>query len=191
MRSKKDLSHSFPSSEEMQFIHSTWLHDSNNVLSDSNVDIPSNSCLMEQTVVSSHEMMQPDHRNLHGNMFGGYIARKATELSWICAQMFFNSTRPVVVGSHEIHFELPVPVGTIAKMTSMVVYTTNKNAYLQVGFYISDPVTKKTVRSNIFYYEYAPPKDWGDSPCPRLIPKSYKEFVLYIGGSRRDARNDS
>lgn len=78
--------------------------------------------LASALVAETWERMYPEQENLSKVIFGGYIMRRAFELSSICAERIATH-RPVVAAVNRINFFEPVSIGDELHLTSRIVYT--------------------------------------------------------------------
>jgi acyl-CoA hydrolase len=78
--------------------------------------------LASQLTVEAWERTYPEQENLSKVIFGGYIMRRAHELSSICAERIAPG-RPVITAVNRINFLEPVRIGDKIHLTSRVVYT--------------------------------------------------------------------
>ena len=74
-----------------------------NQLHRSQEDQSFNGLLSSQLVADSWERMFPEQENVPTTIFGGYLVRRAYELSSICAELVAPN-RPVVITSYSIHY---------------------------------------------------------------------------------------
>ncbi|KAF5343397.1 hypothetical protein D9757_013817 [Collybiopsis confluens] len=134
-----------PSSEEAAALHENFLkfgevidqpnyigyhHETNNeirtVSSKKNgglatLDYTAELVPMGETRVERCMLMFPQERNVHQKVFGGYLMRLAYELGFSNASMFCRG-RVRFLALDEISFKLPVPIGSILRLTSVVLY---------------------------------------------------------------------
>ena len=75
-----------------------------------------------QLTADSWEMMYPEQENVPQKIFGGYLIRRAFELSTICSDLVAPD-RSIVVAVNRINFFQPVRMGDKLHYTSRVVYT--------------------------------------------------------------------
>jgi len=76
---------------------------------------------MSETRIERCMLMFPQERNVHQKIFGGYLMRLAYELGFSNASMFCRG-RIRFLSLDEISFKLPVPIGSILRLTSLVLY---------------------------------------------------------------------
>jgi len=70
------------------------------------------SVLMDQTAQSNAMVAQPQARNLHDRIFGGFLMRRAFELAFATAYMF-GGDKPRFLEVDDISFDKPVDVGDL------------------------------------------------------------------------------
>jgi acyl-coenzyme A thioesterase 9 len=153
---------------------------------------PSNVIPMENTVLNSAMVMQPQNRNRHNFMiFGGYLLKKAFELAFCCAASFSHS-RPTFVSLDPSTFENPVPVGSVLYLRAAVSYTDppalsqeerREKGFTKVQVRVESKVrdvehgTRKS--TGVFDYTFLVPKNI------QVMPKTYGEFMIWIDARRR------
>lgn len=110
-----------PTAAESKMIHS--LYNSSKRLFSIPVDErPKNLSLMENTRLSATQVQQPQYRNRHGIIFGGYLLRQTFELAY-CAAGAFSRSYPRFISLDNTTFKAPVPVGCVLSMNAEVCYT--------------------------------------------------------------------
>ena len=123
-----------------------------------------NSLLMNSTKMQNAMIAQPQVRNLHHRIFGGYLMRKAFELAFANAYVF-GGARPVFREVDEISFAAPVDVGDLLVFNSRVVYTSSNHqeedgepyplVHLEVETWVTVPEQADAKLSNQFYFTFA------------------------------------
>ncbi|CAM9134564.1 unnamed protein product, partial [Ectocarpus fasciculatus] len=114
------LSKNAPMSSEIELIHSLYLQ---------SVQLKKQKDAIMKTPLSANDkdnvyLMYPQDRNLHGNIFGGHILRRAFEAARVTASIFFGTEDKISFQAvDEIQFVKPVPVGSIVEFTSRVTYS--------------------------------------------------------------------
>ncbi|CBZ50917.1 hypothetical protein NCLIV_039920 [Neospora caninum Liverpool] len=112
-----------PEPEESVFLHNVWkksLAGGKNVVR------------MRDTKLSTAELIQPEALSRYNRAFGGLVSRKALELSYLNAQCFLKTVRPVLRGVDDIFFLQPLFVGEMAEMVSTVVWSQVDEVQIQV-----------------------------------------------------------
>jgi acyl-coenzyme A thioesterase 9 len=137
--------------------------------------------LMDQTAQSNAMVAQPQARNLHDRIFGGFLMRRAFELAFATCYMF-GGDKPRFLEVDDISFDKPVDVGDLLVFKSRVLYTMpeggNLGSYVdkhegfplvnvEVECWVTCPESKRAEVSNHFYFTFAlPAKD----TCRRVLP---------------------
>lgn len=140
---------------------------------------------MEDTVLKSSMIMQPQDRNRHNFMiFGGFLLKQTFELAFCCAASFSHS-RPNFISLDPSTFENPVPVGSVLYLRATVSYTEPEkdSKYTKVQVRVDSKVrdvehgTKKS--TGMFNYTFLVEKDI------QVMPQSYGEFMVWTDARRR------
>ena len=151
---------------------------------------------MKNTVYKTVLLMHPQERNIHGNIFGGYLMKVAMELSWVTAMCFVETDYPVFLSADKIEFMNPVSIGAIMEFTGRVVYTDGDKFVIQVLAQNINRETNEKIATNKLTYIYQASSfpesgnvhDLGvcvDGVHVRdIIPREYEEFIAYVEGMR-------
>ena len=82
--------------------------------------------------------MQPQARNVHGKVFGGYIMRVAYEMAQVTAIVFFGDSMappaaggegcqgggiPTFVADDDVKFVRPIEIGDAMEFSSTIIYS--------------------------------------------------------------------
>ncbi|CAG8638062.1 15550_t:CDS:2, partial [Funneliformis caledonium] len=137
---------------------------------------------MDETIMESVTLMQPQKRNIHGFVFGGYLMKLAYELAFSNASVFLKS-RPTFLALDEISFRKPVHIGSILIMTSQIVYAPgppHKSFQVAVTADVLDIEKETRDTTNIFHFTFN-----SDNPVRKIMPKTYHESMKLIEGRRR------
>lgn len=123
-----------------------------------------NALLMSSTKMQNAMIAQPQVRNLHHRIFGGYLMRKAFELAFANAYVFAGA-RPVFREVDDVSFAAPVDVGDLLVFNSRVVYTSSNHqeedgepyplVHLEVETWVTVPEEAEAKLSNQFYFTFA------------------------------------
>nr|GMD98559.1 acyl-coenzyme A thioesterase 9, mitochondrial-like [Ipomoea batatas] len=84
------------------------------------------SILIQDTCLQNSLICQPQQRNIHGRIFGGFLMRRAFELAYATAYAFAGSA-PCFKEVDHIDFLKPVDVGNFLRFKSCVLYTELEN----------------------------------------------------------------
>ncbi|CAB9512878.1 Acyl-CoA thioesterase [Seminavis robusta] len=118
---------------------------------------------MAATSMQNALMAQPQSRNLHNRIFGGFLMRRAFELAFANAYVF-GGARPVFREVDEISFAAPVDVGDLLVFNSRVLYTSSNDGatdgdypmvHLEVETFVTEPELADAKLSNQFYFTFA------------------------------------
>lgn len=120
------------------------------------------SILMPQTVLQNAMIAQPQVRNLHNRIFGGYLMRVAFQLAFANAYLF-GGARPEFMEVDHISFTKPVDVGDLLVFNSRILYTEriangeSSLVHLQVEAWVTEPEKVTSSIANQFYFTYRVP----------------------------------
>uniref|UniRef100_A0A4W3IJS8 HotDog ACOT-type domain-containing protein n=2 Tax=Callorhinchus milii TaxID=7868 RepID=A0A4W3IJS8_CALMI len=168
-----------PNEEERKIIHELFLHTLDpRTVSFSGRILPQNAKWMEDTRLKSLEMCHPKEHSIHRNIFGGFLMKKAFELSWANACMYIKS-RPSEVFVDNILFHRPVEIGSLLYLSSQVCYTERNFIQIRVHSEVVDPLTLERKTTNVFHFTFS-----SDKEAPKVFPKTYGESMLYLDGKR-------
>ncbi|CAO3685941.1 unnamed protein product [Umbelopsis vinacea] len=190
------LSKTPPTQEERLYIHDVYLQYSEY---DNNKNpLPKDMVWMEDTRMESNYFMQPQDRNIHNNIFGGYLMRRAYELAFADASLFLKSRCPNLLSMDEVIFRRPVHVGSLLKLTSHIVYAEGyPHRSFQVRVVAEVVDIEKDLRevTNVFYFTLSTDdpngerlrshKSTDDPPVRRILPRTYAESMVWLEGKRR------
>lgn len=148
---------------------------------------------MNDTVLKSAMIMQPEHRNRHNFMiFGGFLLKQTFELAFCCAASFSHA-RPNFLALDPSTFENPVPVGSVLYLRATVAYTEPEErddlgpgkftrVQVRVDSKVRDVEHGSKKSTGMFNYTFLVEKDI------HVMPQTYGEFMLWTD-ARRGAIN--
>lgn len=84
------------------------------------------------TRVDNALVTQPQHRNTAGRVFGGFLMRRAFELSFAAA-FLFAGCRPAFVRCDDVSFSAPVDVGELMRFSARVLAAWSLDAAADAG----------------------------------------------------------
>ncbi|KAL6548686.1 Acyl-coenzyme A thioesterase 4, mitochondrial [Orobanche gracilis] len=136
----------------------------NEMLSEGRVfcDMPAladrDSILIKDTCLQNSLMCQPQQRNIHGRIFGGFLMRRAFELAFATAYSFAGSA-PCFLEVDHVDFLKPVDVGNFLRFNSCVLYTELENLTrpminVEVVAHVVRPEHRSSEVSNKFYFTF-------------------------------------
>jgi len=174
-----------------------------------------NCIQMSETQMQNALIAQPQSRNLHNRIFGGFLMRRAFELAFANAHVF-GGARPVFKEVDEVSFHAPVDVGDLLVFNSRVLYTSsntqhqqdnhNNNEYplvhLEVEAWVTVPEEADVKLSNQFYFTFAivgnndegaPPSE-PTPPLRQILPANIDEatrMARRMEADRDQAQHDT
>lgn len=171
---------------------------------------PDHVSFMENTILRTAAIMQPEFRNRHNVMiFGGFLLKSTFELAFCCAASFAHC-RPTFVSLDPSTFQNPVPVGSVLYLTATVTYTdppvvpADAERYNHPHANPHAPSAEQlkgrtriqvTVDSKVRNVEHVETKPTGQFNYTFLVdkevgvmPRTYTEFMMYIDARRRTKR---
>ncbi|KAK7400665.1 hypothetical protein VNO78_11912 [Psophocarpus tetragonolobus] len=116
------------------------------------------SILMENTCLQNAFICQPQQRNIHGRIFGGFLMRRAFELAFSTAYAFAG-VAPHFLEVDHVDFFKPVDVGNFLRLKSCVLYTELDNiaeplVNVEVVAHVTKPECRSSEVSNRFYFTF-------------------------------------
>ncbi|KAG0088771.1 hypothetical protein BGZ92_005750 [Podila epicladia] len=172
-----------PTQEERFLIHDLYLNYSQYDDPQSKTKKPDDVEWMADTKMSAIHIMQPQDRNIHDKIFGGYLMRLAYELAFCNASVFISS-RPTFLALDEISFRKPVPIGTFLALDSQIVYAEGGDHHsfqVMVKADVLDVKKGSRETTNTFWFTFTDPI----KGTPKVMPRTYAESMLYLEGKRR------
>jgi acyl-CoA hydrolase len=128
--------------------------------------------------------MYPEQENVPQKIFGGYLIRRAFELSSICSELVAPD-RPVVVAVNRINFFQPVRMGDKLHYTSRVVYTNDCYVCVEAGIErISRDRTSKAMSNSCLFTFVNVDREMKRLPVPPVYPTTYAEDARYLAAHR-------
>ncbi|EOA27078.1 hypothetical protein CARUB_v10023175mg [Capsella rubella] len=118
-----------------------------------------NSILIKDTSHENSLICQPQQRNIHGRIFGGFLMRKAFELAFSNAYTFAGVS-PRFLEVDRVDFIKPVDVGNFLRFKSRVLYTEANNSAeplinIEVVAHVTSPELRSSEVSNRFYFTFS------------------------------------
>ncbi|KAI5670106.1 hypothetical protein M9H77_10470 [Catharanthus roseus] len=117
------------------------------------------SILIKDTCLQNSLICQPQQRNVHGRIFGGFLMRRAFELAYATAYSFAG-TAPCFLEVDHVDFLKPVDVGNFLRFKSCVLYTELENPSqplinVEVAAHVMRPQLRSSEVSNKFYFTFS------------------------------------
>ncbi|KAJ8477688.1 hypothetical protein OPV22_021415 [Ensete ventricosum] len=116
------------------------------------------SILIRDTKLENSLICQPQQRNLHGRIFGGFLMNLAFELAFSTAYAFVGQM-PCFLEVDHVDFLKPVDVGDFLRLKSCVLYTQLENPAqplinVEVVAHVTRPELRTSEISNTFYFTF-------------------------------------
>jgi acyl-CoA hydrolase len=140
--------------------------------------------LTGQLTADAWERMYPEQENVPKKIFGGYLIRRAYELSSICSeQVAPNRSIPAAV--NRINFFHPVRMGDKLHYTAQVVYTSDTFVCVEANIErISRDRTAKALSNSCLFTFVNVNENLQRQPVPPVYPTNYGEDARYLAAHR-------
>ncbi|RAL47794.1 unnamed protein product [Cuscuta campestris] len=117
-----------------------------------------NSILLRDTRLENSLICQPQQRNIHGRIFGGFLMHRAFELAFSTAYAFAGMM-PYFMEVDHVDFLRPVDVGDFLRFKSCVLYTEYEHTdqpliNVEVVAHVTRPELRSSEVSNKFYFTF-------------------------------------
>lgn len=164
-----------PSREEFEML--TGLHAAQ--------DAPDfNGLLAGQLTAGAWERMYPEQENVPKKIFGGYLIRRAYELSSICSEQVAPN-RPIAAAVNRINFFHPVRMGDTLHYTTRVVYSSGSFICVEANIErISRDRTTKALSNSCLFTFMNIDDELKRQPVPQVYPTNYGEDARYLSAHR-------
>jgi acyl-coenzyme A thioesterase 9 len=140
--------------------------------------------LTGKLVRNSWEMMYPEQENVPETIFGGYLIRRAFELSSICSELVAPE-RSIIIAVNRINFFQPVRMGDKLHYTSRVVYTNDCFICVEAGIErISRDRTSRALSNSCLFTFVNLDSDMVRQPVAPVYPTNYAEDARYLAAHR-------
>jgi len=189
--SQRSLEIAPPTDEERARTHQLYLQTRKIVHDEGR--LPPDLAWMGSVRTQSLVLMQPQSRNIHNKIFGGYLMRKAFELAW-SSTFIFVGTGPAFSGMDDTSFLAPVEIGDSVLFTSQISFTQGKDVMVNVVADVISPrgyhgpaatapfqVSKFRKTTNVFRFAF---QCRNTEQIRQIVPETYEEVVTFIGGQR-------
>ncbi len=138
----------------------------------------------DRLVVDAWERMYPEQEYVPHRIFGGYIIRRAYELSSICAELVAPN-RAIIAAVNRINFFHPVRLGDKLHYTCRVVYTDENFICVEAGIErISRDCTSKALSNSCLFTFVNVDAEQRHQPVPCIYPTTYAEDARYLAAHR-------
>ncbi|CAK8542572.1 unnamed protein product [Lathyrus sativus] len=116
------------------------------------------SILLRDTSLENSLICQPQQRNIHGRIFGGFLMNRAFELAFSTAYAFAGLV-PYFLEVDHVDFLRPVDVGDFLRLKSCVLYTERHDPdqpliNVEVVAHVTRPELRSSEVSNTFHFSF-------------------------------------
>jgi acyl-CoA hydrolase len=128
--------------------------------------------------------MYPEKENVPLSIFGGYLIRRAYELSSICANLVAPD-RAIIAAVTRINFFHPVRIGDTLHYTSRVVYTSGSFVCVEASIErTSRDRSTKALSNSCFFTFVNVNSELAHQPVSPIYPATYAEDARYLAAHR-------
>jgi acyl-CoA hydrolase len=135
-------------------------------------------------VAENWERTYPEQENKSRVVFGGYIMRRAFELSAICVEKVATH-RAVIAAVNRINFFHPVQIGDKLHVTSRVVYTEGAAICVEAEIHrISRDRTRRALSNSCLFTFVNVDDDLAPREVPPVFPSDWREDARWLAARR-------
>ncbi|XP_039479695.1 acyl-coenzyme A thioesterase 9, mitochondrial isoform X1 [Drosophila santomea] len=120
----------------------------------------------------------PENRNESNTIFGGFIIRKAIEISYMTVSLYTNQ-RCMIRSIADVTFTHSIPVHSYIKLKAYVVFTHKNFIQLLTVVNAIGSNSFEERRCNVLHLTYS-----CSNVVPEILPRSYHEALWYLTGRR-------
>lgn len=137
-----------------------------------------------QLVVDAWERMYPEQEYVPQRIFGGYLIRRAYELSAICSELVAPD-RSIIAAVNRINFFHPVRIGDKLHFTTRVVYTNESFVCVEASIErISRDRAAHALSNSCLFTVVNVDRELNHRPVPPIYPATYREDARYLEAHR-------
>jgi len=127
--------------------------------------------------------MYPEKENVPQSIFGGYLIRRAFEISSICSDLVAPD-RSLIAAVTRINFFHPVRIGDTLHFTSRVVYTSGSFVCVEASIERTSRDRTKALSNSCFFTFVNVNSELVHQPVPQIYPATYAEDARYLAAHR-------
>jgi len=140
--------------------------------------------LTRRLVAENWERTYPEQENPWKIIFGGFVMRRAYELSAICAELVAPH-RPVLAAVNRVNFFRPIQIGDKLHLTSRVVYTSGAAICVETGIErISRDRTARAISNSCLFTFVNVDHALAAHAVPPVFPSNHAEEQRYLAARR-------
>lgn len=137
-----------------------------------------------ETVMQTTRLCQPQERNIHGRIFGGYLMREAFELA-VSTALLHQRSPLEIMAIDDIAFVAPVEVGSILNLQARIVFTDTNCLQVRVQADVIETTSEEKRRTtNVFFFTFVPAAS-ANSVVRPVLPETYQEAMDWLQAQRR------
>lgn len=130
------------------------------------------------------ERMYPEQEYVPQRIFGGYLIRRAYELSSICSELVAPD-RSIIAAVNRINFFHPVRMGDKLHFTSRIVFTCDSFVCVEASIErISRDRSVKALSNSCLFTFVNVDGELNHRPVPPIYPATYREDARYLNAYR-------
>jgi acyl-CoA hydrolase len=140
--------------------------------------------LARTLVAENWERTYPEQENLSKVIFGGYIMRRAFELSAICAEKLATH-RPILAAVNRINFFHPVQIGDKLNVTSRAVYSEGAAICVEAEIHrVSRDRSRRALSNSCLFTFVNVDAAVSPQPVPVVHPADWQEDARWLAARR-------
>ena len=165
-----------PTADESSLIHDLFLQIKNDEIK---------GVSMHDSIRKSTLIMQPQSRNVHNKIFGGFLMREAYELAWNITYLYCKKM-PNFLSMDHMYFLKPVEIGSIISIKGTVIFTKKNKLMVEVINEVILPKSGEKQTTNVCYFTFAIFENTETSQeVPFILPHTYEDGLKYLDGAKR------
>jgi acyl-CoA hydrolase len=135
-------------------------------------------------VTDAWERVYPEQENVPQKIFGGYLIRRAYELSAVCSELAAPG-RSIIAAVNRINFINPVRLGDTLHHSSRVVFTNDSCVCVEASIerISRDRSSRALSNSCLFTFAHVD-TELNHCPVPPVYPATYAEDARYLAALR-------
>lgn len=174
-----------PTEEEEVLMYELFTRTKGKNFNEADQPKPPNSCWMSDSYQTTTLHAFPDHRNINNTIFGGFILRKATEISYVTA-CIYCAGRPEMECVMDVGFFSTICVDSFIKFTAYVVYTHENFMQIMCAVTAISASNYEQSTTNACHFTIRDKRN-----VKEVLPSTYQETLWYIGGRKKFLRFQS
>ena len=144
---------------------------------------PVSAARVSEHVHAMSVVVYPEKRNVHGKLFGGFIASTMFDLAFFAVSSYTRGRPFVPIGLDEVIFHQPVAIGDLLRCEAVVVHESERLCRVMVKVNVLDATnpTQAHKRTNKAMFVFALDEEHDTV----LLPDGYGELLMHVHAARR------